>query len=286
MRLGQGLVSQNPWRAFTPASLFFSACGALVLNPRYQTSLERPPILLNHPPAPPRTTHASWPAPRTPPRGSFSRRSSSVPTRRLGLRPITCLPVIRCCANLLLAPLSPPTASREPIPSVFPKTRNQENPPTAERIRNNHRPHNRGVSIILFRREFSLLWETSSANDTIDWETIHRYFARKCFPSSWNLPRSFRHNESLLDPMSTIAVYMLSLYSMLQASRLYIEAISAAKIRAKIQGFKVSVLDRPSSGSALYRFMFFVSVKLVEFSKWLYTPVLQGNYFPFHFTCK
>lgn len=38
----------------------------------------------------------------SPPTSRFllAERSSSVPTRRLGLRPITCLPVIRCCANL------------------------------------------------------------------------------------------------------------------------------------------------------------------------------------------
>ena len=94
MRLGQGLVSQNPWRS-PPPPLFFCLC--LVLNPRYQTS-RRPPILpLHHPPisscflptlcALP-TTHLAAP----------SRWSSSVPTW-LGLRPITCLPVIRCCAN-------------------------------------------------------------------------------------------------------------------------------------------------------------------------------------------
>lgn len=101
MRLGQGLVSQNPWRALTSVSLFFSACGALVLDPRYQTSLERPPAspcFLSFAPSPSLLRFLTGCSP--PPRGSFSRRSSSVPTRRLGLRPITCLPVIRCCANL------------------------------------------------------------------------------------------------------------------------------------------------------------------------------------------
>lgn len=72
MRLGQGLVSQNPWRS-PPPPLFFCLC--LVLNQRYQTS-RRPPIL-SHPSAstdlfvlpasPPRVAHH-------PSRGSFSQK--------------------------------------------------------------------------------------------------------------------------------------------------------------------------------------------------------------------
>jgi len=147
VRLGQGLVSQNPWRALTSASLFFSASGALVLDPRYQTSLGRPPAFhpLLFPPASPRgqrfLTGSSPPA-----RGSFSRRSSSVPTRRLGLRPITCLPVIRCCAN----PPSPASLAGQ-FPLCSRRLENLENLSPTEGIRNNHRPHNRGVSIVIAR---------------------------------------------------------------------------------------------------------------------------------------
>lgn len=89
-------VSISEPLAFTStSSLFFCLC--LVLDPRYQTSRRPPTLSLRHPPisscflptlcALP-TTHLAAP----------SRRSSSVPTW-LGLRPITCLPVIRCCAN-------------------------------------------------------------------------------------------------------------------------------------------------------------------------------------------
>lgn len=123
MRLGQGLVSQNPWRALTSASLFFSAAsGALVLDPRYQTSLRRPPSLslsYTH-----THTYTLSPSPLrptlpdrllSPPTSRFllAERSSSVSTRRLGLRPITCLSVIRCSANLPSSHLPhPPTPTR------------------------------------------------------------------------------------------------------------------------------------------------------------------------------
>lgn len=65
----------------------------------------------------------------SPPTSRFllAERSSSVPTRRLGLRPITCLPVIRCCAKLPSSRLPPADSSRTPIPSVFAKTQNLEN---------------------------------------------------------------------------------------------------------------------------------------------------------------
>jgi hypothetical protein len=134
VRLGQGLVSQNPWRALTSASLFFSASGALVHSTRVTKPLSGvhpltlpTPFYPTPPSLPPR--RSSSPHPRNPrfltgssppPRGSFS-RSSSVPTRRLGLRPITCLPVIRCCANPSpLAPLR--LASQFPLCSRRRKT--------------------------------------------------------------------------------------------------------------------------------------------------------------------
>jgi len=104
-------ISEPLARAHLRLPLLLCLRSSRTLDPRYQTSLGRPPANSTHPfpPAspPPPPCPSSSPHPRNPrfltgssppPRGSFS-RSSSVPTRRLGLRPITCLPVIRCCAN-------------------------------------------------------------------------------------------------------------------------------------------------------------------------------------------
>lgn len=95
-------------------------------------SLTLPPPSHRHhcppsPPLPPATPHpplalSASSQPTLPDRllASSSRfllaeRSSSVPTRRLGLRPITCLPVIRCCAN---PPLPPSSCCLLRLPSI------------------------------------------------------------------------------------------------------------------------------------------------------------------------
>lgn len=129
-----------------------------------------------------------------------------------------------------------PSASRGPIPSVFPKTRNQENPPTAEGIRNNHRPHNRGVSIILFRAARNLRWQvrfdsrerTSFANDRkryhwLNAKPVHPHLARKFSPPSSNLPRLPRRRVAMKVCWIRCRrlLFTCSLFNpMLQASRL------------------------------------------------------------------
>lgn len=135
-------ISEPLARAHLRLPLLLCLRSSLVLDPRYQTSLERPPFpscFLSL--APSLLRFLTGCSPLT--RGSFSRRSSSVPTRRLGLRPITCLPVIRCCANLpssVYIPIAP--VSRANSLCVLEDSKPGESP-TSERICNNHQPYNR-----------------------------------------------------------------------------------------------------------------------------------------------
>lgn len=89
-------VSISEPLAFTStSSLFFCLC--FLLNPRYQTSRRPPTLSLQHPPISSYFLPTLRVLPTTHLAGLRS-SSSSIPTW-LGLRPITCLSVIRCCAN-------------------------------------------------------------------------------------------------------------------------------------------------------------------------------------------
>lgn len=88
MRLGQGLVSQNPWRSPPPPPASSASASTRVTKP---LSASTPLAIHRSLPANPPPRALPPPPPPISRLLLFEKRSSSVPTW-LGLRPITCLP--------------------------------------------------------------------------------------------------------------------------------------------------------------------------------------------------